>query len=80
MNLDEEKTMKEEIIKLISDTLGVPVDENTEMGSITQWDSIHNLIVIQTVAEHYGVEIPDDDIFDLVSVKTITAEMEKLKA
>ena len=71
--------LQQEIIDLISGILKKPVDEKTEMGTIQEWDSIRNVMILSALEEHFDILFPEDDIFDLTSVKAITEEIAKLK-
>lgn len=71
--------LQQEIIDLISGILKMPVDATTEMGAIQEWDSIRNVMILSALEEHFDILFPEDDIFDLTSVKAITEEIAKLK-
>ena len=71
--------LQQEIIDLISGILKKPVDAMTEMGTIQEWDSIRNVMILSALEEHFDILFPEDDIFDLTSVKAITEEIAKLK-
>lgn len=71
--------IQQEVIGLISGILNKPVDATTEMGSIQEWDSIRNVMILSALEEHFDILFPEDDIFDLTSVKAITEEIAKLK-
>lgn len=68
-----------EVIEVISGIVKVPVDENTEMGKIQEWDSIRNVMILSSLESHFDILFPEDDIFDLTSVKSIVEEIRKLK-
>lgn len=69
-----------EIVDLVSGIIKVEIDDNAGMGSVPEWDSIHNIIILNEVQAHFNIVIPDDDVFDLVSIKDIAAEVEKLRS
>lgn len=71
--------LQQEIIDLISVILNKPVDALTEMGKVQEWDSIRNVMILSALEEHFDILFPEDDIFDLTSVKAITEEIAKLK-
>lgn len=71
--------LQQEIIDLISGILNKPVDASTEMGKIQEWDSIRNVMILSALEEHFDILFPEDDIFDLTSVRAITEEIAKLK-
>ena len=68
-----------EVVDIVSGIVKVPVDENTEMGTIQEWDSIRNVMILSALESHFGILFPEDDIFDLTSVKAIVDEIEKIK-
>lgn len=74
--------IQEEIRKRIANILEIPVldlDVNAEMNEISEWDSMRNVMILADIENYYDVIIPEDDMFDLVSVASIAAEVEKLK-
>lgn len=74
--------IQEEIRKRIANILEIPVldlDVNAEMNEISEWDSMRNVMILADIENYYDVIIPEDDIFDLVSVASIAAEVAKLK-
>ena len=68
-----------EVMGVISGIVNVPVDEHTEMGKIQEWDSIRNVMILSSLESHFDILFPEDDIFDLTSVKSIVEEISKLK-
>ena len=72
------RTVKE----IISETIGVPVEQITEelsIGDVPQWSSMANMTIIGTIESEFGVEIPVEDLFELTNVASIEDEVEKLK-
>lgn len=75
--------LKEEIRLTIANILEISVDRlgyETEMDEISEWDSMHNILILSKLEEKYDVLFPEDDIFDLVSVNAFAEEISKLKA
>lgn len=75
--------LKEEIRNIISQILELPASAlayDTEMNEIAEWDSMHNVIILSTLEERYGILFPDDDLFDLTSVNALAGEIARLKA
>ena len=71
-----------EVIELIAEILQIPASEleaNAEMTDIEDWDSMRNIMILQTLEEHFDIMFPEDDIFDLTSVGALAEEIEKLK-
>lgn len=71
--------IQQEVIDLISGILNKSVDALAEMGTIQEWDSIRNVMILSALEEHFDILFPEDDIFDLTSVQAITDEIAKLK-
>ena len=74
--------LKEEIRLTIANILEISVDRlgyETEMDEISEWDSMHNILILSELEEKYDVLFPEDDIFDLVSVNAFAEEISKLK-
>ena len=44
-------------------------------ASIPKWDSVHHIMLLQTVEEEFGVEITADEYGDLVSFEAIHAKV-----
>lgn len=75
--------LKEEIRSIIAGVLEMPAEElayDAEMEYVEGWDSMHNVMILSALEDHYDIMFPDDDIFDLVSVEAFTDEIAKLKA
>lgn len=75
--------LKEEIRLTIASILEISADRldyETEMDEISEWDSMHNILILSELEEKYDVLFPEDDIFDLVSVSAFAEEISKLKA
>lgn len=73
--LEEVRTIIAQILEMETEEL--PID--AEMDEIGEWDSIHNVMILAKLEEHYDILFPEDDVFDLVSVKALADEIEKLK-
>lgn len=75
--------LKEEIRNIIAGVLEMPAEElayDAEMEYVEGWDSMHNVMILSALEDHYDIMFPDDDIFDLVSVDAFADEIAKLKA
>lgn len=75
--------LKEEIRSIIAKILEIPVEKlayDAEMETIEGWDSMHNVMILSALEDHFDIMFPDDDIFDLVSVDAFADEIAKLKA
>jgi acyl carrier protein len=73
--LNEIKALVASVLEINEEDLGVDVD----MSEIGEWDSMRYLIILSKLEEIYGVKFPQEDIFDLVSVRALSDEINKLK-
>ncbi len=74
--LDEVKGLIADVLAVSADSL----DTDTDMNDVEGWDSMRNIQILQTLEDHYDIMFPEDDIFDLTSVRALAEEIEKLKA
>lgn len=75
--------IQEEVIEIIRGTLKIDpalVTIDTKMEDLQEWDSMRNVMILSTLESHFDLMFPEDDIFDLVSVRAIVDEVTKLKA
>lgn len=75
------RLMESRVKEIIARVLNVPLDVITDelsSGDIPEWDSVGNLAIISTLEEELQVEFPLEDLFDLTSVESIVAEVNKL--
>lgn len=66
--------MKEKIIRLIEDMLGVPagtVDEDTRSEDVEEWDSLAHVAIIGELEDRLGVCIPLEQAVEITSVREI---------
>ena len=71
---NEDKHMKEKIIKLIEDVLKVPagtITEDTMIEDVEQWDSLAHVMIIGQLEEELGVSIPLDEAIDLKGMREL---------
>lgn len=69
-----EKSMKENIIKLIEEVLMVPegtVTVTTLMTDLEEWDSLAHVMIIGELEEKLGISIPLDEAVELTGVADI---------
>lgn len=74
-------TTFEKVRSIIAETINVPpeiVTDTLTIGDIEQWDSMGNMAIIAALEEKLGVEFPLEDLFELNSVQSIVAEIEKV--
>lgn len=72
---------KEEIREIIAEILELPQEElgfDTEMDEVSEWDSMRNVMILSSLEEKYDIMFPEDDIFDLTSIKALTDEINNL--
>lgn len=75
--------LKEEIRSIIANILEMSIEQlacDAEMETVEGWDSMHNVMILSALEDHFDIMFPDDDIFDLVSVDAFAEEIAKLKA
>lgn len=73
--------MEEEIKKIVASVLEIPVDKldiDVNMEDIEKWDSLHNVMLFSTLEDEFDIDIPDEDRFDLVNVRSIIEEIIEL--
>ena len=71
MNIDEE------VRQIVAKELGVDlalVTPDTAAGELKAWDSVRMVMILAAVQTHFGVQFPDEDLFDLVSVSALADE------
>ena len=67
-------SVKEEIIKIMAEVLEVEesmLDEDTAIGDIPKWDSLHHLTIISTIENRFGIQFTPDVLMDLEDVSDI---------
>ena len=72
-----------DVRQIIADILNIPapaLDPDAEMSDVDGWDSMRNIQILSSLEDHYGLMFPDEDIFDLTSVRAFAREIEKLTA
>lgn len=75
--------IKDKVLELVAECLELPVTElslETDMDDVEGWDSMRNVMILSRLEDEFDVMIPEDDIFDLVTIGAIVEEIEKLKA
>lgn len=74
--------MKEKVIEIIAQVLGVPtsnVSVDTEIGELDEWDSLRNMQIFASLQEAFSVKITQDMLVDLENVSDIIDLIESLK-
>lgn len=74
--------IKEKVLAIVAECLEKDVSElslDTEMDDVDNWDSMRNVMILSRLEEDFDLMIPEDDIFDLVSIGAIVEEIKKIK-
>ena len=75
--------IKEKVLEIVAECLEKRVPDltlDTDMEDVEEWDSMRNVMILSRLEEEFDIMIPEDDIFDLVTVGAIVEEIEKIKA
>ncbi|MDR1505443.1 MAG: acyl carrier protein [Prevotella sp.] len=73
--------LQAEIIDILENILELDrtqITLETCIQNISQWDSLHQVIIISSLEEKYNIIFPDDVLFELTSVEAIVREVSKL--
>ena len=63
--------MKERVLAIVSQVMGVPVEQLSEQSSpdtVQSWDSLNHMNLVLALEEEFGVQFTDDQIVNLLSV------------
>jgi acyl carrier protein len=74
--------VREEVIKVVSNILNVPIGEVNEDSSpqtLVQWDSLQHMNLILALEEKFGIRFREDQIVDMLNVQLIILAVEELK-
>lgn len=75
--------IKEKVFEIVAECLEKNASDltmDTDMDEVEEWDSMRNVMILSRLEEEFDIMIPEDDIFDLVTVGAIVEEIEKIKA
>jgi len=75
--------IKEKVFEIIADCLEKDIADltlGTDMEEVEEWDSMRNVMILSRLEEEFNIMIPEEDIFDLVTIGAIVEEIEKIKA
>jgi len=73
--------MKEKVFHVVSQVLGVHIDELSEDSSpetIQTWDSLKHMNLVLALEEEFGVRFSDEKIIQMLSVGLITEAVQEL--
>jgi len=74
--------VREEVIKVVSNILNVPIEEVNEDSSpqtLAQWDSLQHMNLILALEEKFGIRFREDQIVDMLNVQLIILAVDELK-
>lgn len=74
--------MKEEIVNIIADVLGVDVcdiEMDTAIGDLPEWDSIHHLQIIAELENVYNIKFNAADLAELEDVSDLLSLVEEMR-
>ncbi len=66
--------------KLFTEVLGVELEslsKNSSPETVSQWDSVNNLILISEIEKEYGVVISIEDVYTLKNLGDVYAFIKK---
>lgn len=72
--------MTQKIETIIAQTLKIPpeqVQDDLEYGAIENWDSLGHVALMLQIESDYGVEIDEDTMVELTSVRAIKNYLEQ---
>ncbi len=75
------ENLHERILKVMSLVFEVPLEtlnENSSSDTIGSWDSLKHLNLILALEEEFNVEIPDEEVGNLMNYKLIKLVIEEL--
>ena len=73
--------MKERIIKIISQVMGVPVERisgDSSPDTIEEWDSLKHMNLVLALEEEFGIQFTDEQIVEMLSVELIVEVMHEI--
>ena len=72
--------MRKEVLEVVSQIMNVPIDQlddDTSPGTISVWDSLKHMNLILALEEKFAVTFSDDEIINMLSVKSIVELLSK---
>jgi acyl carrier protein len=66
--------MREQVLQIVSQVLGLPVEEINEQSSpdnVEAWDSLRHMNLILALEEAFSIQFTDTQIMEMLSVKVI---------
>lgn len=71
------KSPKEIVAKALNISIE-HLDDNSAYGETLNWDSLNHVDIINELEVNYGIEIPDSEIENYLTLKAIVELFEKL--
>ena len=66
--------MQAKVLNVVSEVLGVPVDDLTDDSSpesIESWDSLKHMNLVLALEEEFGIRFSDEQIVAMLSIRAI---------
>lgn len=71
------KSPKEIVAKALEISVD-QLDDNSAYGETPNWDSLNHVAIINELEESYGIQIPDSEIENYITMKAINELYEKV--
>lgn len=74
--------MENKVKEIIARVLHVPLEEiknDTEIGELDEWDSLHNLTIFSELQKAFDVKITQNMLIDLENVADIIVMLQSLE-
>ena len=71
--------MKERVIKVFSQVMGVPVEsinEDSSPDTLEAWDSLKHMNLILALEEEFSVQFKDEEVVEMLSVGLVILVLE----
>ena len=73
--------MRDQIIAVVSQVLGVPADsitDDTSPETVESWDSLRHMDLVLALEEAFAIRLTDERILGLLDVRSIVRTVEEL--
>lgn len=73
-------TIEEKVKNIIAEAIDVEVnklDEDTAIGDLPNWDSLGQLVIINSLEKEFGIKFDPEDIMDLEDVGDMIEAVEE---
>ena len=73
--------MRDQIIAVVSQVLGIPADsitDDTSPETVESWDSLRHMDLVLSLEEAFGIRLTDERILALLDVRSIVRTVEEL--